>query len=234
MEIILKKKPKNPIIIEGFPGLGLISTIATEFLIKHLNAKSVGYIKAEEIPPVAAVHESRVVQPLELFYDKKSNLLIVHALSDVKGMEWEIAKTMIKLASMLKAKEIISIEGVMSSTETNNAYYLCSKDANSRRMAQAKILPLKEGIIMGVTAAMMLTDRSVPKSGIFVETHTKLPDSRSAAKAVEVLDSYLELKVDYKPLLKMAEEFEEKLKNILTQTKKSHEYQKQKELSYMG
>jgi len=234
MEIILKKKPKNPIIIEGFPGLGLISTIVTEFLIKHLNAKSIGYIKAEEIPPVAAVHESRVVQPLELFYDKKSNLLIVHALSDVKGMEWEIAKTMIKLASMLKAKEIISIEGIMSSTETNNAYYLCNKDANSRRMAQAKILPLKEGIIMGVTAAMMLTDRSVPKSGIFVETHTRLPDSRSAAKAVEVLDNYLGLKVDYKPLIKMAEEFEAKLKTLLTQTKKSQDYQKQKELSYMG
>jgi len=31
MKIILDKKPKNPIIIEGFPGFGLVSTIACEF-----------------------------------------------------------------------------------------------------------------------------------------------------------------------------------------------------------
>ena len=41
MELKLDKKPKNPIIIEGFPGFGFVGTIATEFLIDHLNAKPI-------------------------------------------------------------------------------------------------------------------------------------------------------------------------------------------------
>jgi predicted ATP-grasp superfamily ATP-dependent carboligase len=31
MEIKLKETPKNPVIIEGFPGFGLIGSIVTEF-----------------------------------------------------------------------------------------------------------------------------------------------------------------------------------------------------------
>ena len=36
MRIILKKKPKNPVLIEGFPGFGLVGTITTEYLINEL------------------------------------------------------------------------------------------------------------------------------------------------------------------------------------------------------
>jgi predicted ATP-grasp superfamily ATP-dependent carboligase len=44
MNLDLKEEPKNPTIIEGFPGFGFVSTIATEFLIKHLKAKKIGKI----------------------------------------------------------------------------------------------------------------------------------------------------------------------------------------------
>ncbi len=37
MEYEITVKPKSPIILEGFPGYGLVGTIVTEFLIKHLN-----------------------------------------------------------------------------------------------------------------------------------------------------------------------------------------------------
>jgi len=39
MNFELSKKPKNPIILEGFPGFGLVGTISTEYLIEHLNAE---------------------------------------------------------------------------------------------------------------------------------------------------------------------------------------------------
>ena len=77
-----------------------------------------------------------------------------------------------------------------------------------------KISPLKEGIIIGVTAALMLKDQTVNTTGIFVETHSNMPDSKSAAKIIEVLDGYLNLKVDFKPLLVAAEDFEKKLKEL--------------------
>jgi uncharacterized protein len=234
MEIKLNKKPKGPIIIEGFPGLGLIGTISTEFLIKHLGAESIGNIWSKNLMPIAAVHESRIVQPLEIFYSKKHNIVIVHALSDIKGMEWEISEALVKIYKDLGAKEIISLEGIMSKNENADAYFVASDNKVKKKMVSVQINELKEGIIMGVTAALMLKDKGVNSTGIFVGTHSKLPDSRSAAKAIEVLDKYLGLNVDYKPLLKAAEEFESKLKELLENTKNTMKHNKQKNLDYLG
>jgi len=95
------------------------------------------------------------------------------------------------------------------------------------------IQPLKEGIIMGVTASVMLRD-ILPVSCIFVETHSQLPDSRGAAKIIEVLDRYLGLKIDSKPLIQKAEQFEAKLKGMMQQREMATEQKDKRTLDYLG
>ncbi len=239
MKIHLQKKIKNPTVIGGFPGIGLIGTITTEFLIKHLGAKPVGYIWSEELMPIAAIHESKVIQPLEIYHDSKNNILLLHALSDIRAIEWKVGDALIELSKAVKAKEIICIEGVLSKTETMNSYYLTTNKKSEKQFNKIKdkvsIGPLKEGIIMGVTAAMLLRNTSIPMTGIFVETHSKMPDSKASARIIEVLDGYLGLKVDFKPLIKAAEEFEVQLKQLFAQQKTATEHKKDKEQqTYMG
>lgn len=233
LEIVLYKKPKSPIIIEGFPGLGLVSTITTEFLIKHLNAKSIGYMWSKKLIPIAAVHDAKIIQPLEVFYAEKENIVIVHALSDVRGLEWEISEALMDLYNMLKATQIITIEGIMSKGETSDVYFYTNDLKQKKKMEDTKILPLKEGIIVGVTAGVVLKEKEMNVTGIFIETHSKLPDSMSAAKAVKVLDSYLGLSVDAKPLEQAAAQFEEKLKDLFAQAKKTQDH-KETKVNYMG
>ncbi|MFH1638397.1 MAG: PAC2 family protein [Candidatus Woesearchaeota archaeon] len=234
MEIKLKHTPKNPIIIEGFPGIGLIATITTEFLIKHLNAEPIGSIWSKDIMPIAAVHDSKIVQPLEIFYDKKHNIVILHALSDVKGLEWDISSTLVDLYHQLGATEIISIEGIMSQGGSNNTYYLKSDEDKSQLFDSIKLGQLKEGIIVGVTAALLLKDRDIKTTGFFVETHSKLPDSKSAAKVVEVLNNYLKLELDTKPLMEAAEMMEKKIKALFEQTKHVMDHKKNMDIHYLG
>ena len=71
MEIKLSKKPKNPIIIEAFPGFGLVGTIAGEFLLEHLEVEQIGKIIFDEMPAMVAIHENKIVEPLGVFYNKK-------------------------------------------------------------------------------------------------------------------------------------------------------------------
>lgn len=235
MEIKLNKKPQNVRIIEGFPGLGLIATITTEYLIKHLNAESIGYIWSNELMPVAAVHESKLVQPLELYYDKKHNLVLIHVLTDVKGLEWRIGNALAKLYKMLKAKEIISIEGILSHNETHEAYALSDDKKRLNKLTSSGLKVMQEGIVVGVTAALMLNKSKIKSTGLFFETSSQLPDSRSAAKAVEILDKYLGLNVDYKPLIKSAEEMEEKLKKMVEHAKLSVDHKKGSKIpTYIG
>lgn len=240
MKIKLNKRLKNPVIIGGFPGIGLIGTITTEFLVKHLDAKPIGYIWSDKLMPMAAVHESKILQPLEMFHDPKHNILILHALSDIRGLEWQLGDALLELSKAVKAKEFICLEGVLSKSETSNMYYLTTSKTSEKAFNKIKdkvsIGPLKEGIIMGVTAAMLLRTVNTPMTGIFAETHSKLPDSKAAAKIIEVLDSYLGLKVDYKPLIKAAEEFEVQIKELLANAKATAEHKnaKTEHMNYMG
>ena len=231
VEIKLDKKPKNPTIIEGFPGIGFIASITTEFLIEHLKAEKIGKIEFNEQTPVVAIHNSKVVEPFGIFYSKKYNLIILHAINPVNNIEWKITDAIEQLVKALGAKEIISIEGVASINKDVNTYYFSKKF--SKKFNKINIQPLKEGIVMGVTASIILRD-TLPSSCIFIETHSQLPDSRAAAKVIETLDKYLGLEIDFKPLLQKAEEFESKLKTLMQQSKIATEEKEQKDLNYLG
>jgi len=235
MRYVLKEKPKNPIIIEGFPGFGLVGTIATEFLIKHLNAKQIGWIRMTEIPPVIAVHEGVAVEPLGIFYAKEKNIVILHALTNVQGFEWDISDILMKIASELKAKEIISLEGVGSEVPKDKG----NDEARAFYMAKAKLPkiksadPMTEGIIMGVTGSLVLK-KDINVTSIFAETHSSLPDSRAAAKVIKVLNEYLNLKVDASPLIKKAEMFEKNIKGLISKSQSASADAEKKKQNYFG
>ena len=229
MKIVLKKTPKNPIIIEGFPGFGLIGTITTEFLLEHLKAELIGEFEFEELSPVIAIHKSKIVNPMAVWYVPKRNMVILHTILNVKGYEWEIAKEILTMAKKMEAKEIISLEGVATDDPggEGKVYYYGDK-----KMESYGAQPVKESIIMGVTASLMLRYKKI--NCLFAASHSQLPDSKAAASLIEILDKYLNLKVDTGPLLKQAEEFEEKIKTILKNSDKTFKDADKKNMSYLG
>jgi len=236
MQIKLWKKPKNPILIEGFPGFGLVGTIASEFLIDHLKTEQIGKIMFEDMPPVVAIHQNKVVEPLGIFYCKKYNIVILHVITASTGFEWKLADALVDLAKQLNAKEIISLEGVGSNglKAASNSFYYSNKDDKKKVMENLGLKPLKEGIIMGVTGALMLKVDGRSLCCLFADTASNLPDSKAAARIIESLDKYLGLDVDPKPLMAQAAQFEDKLKGILGSSQKAQELSEKKKLSYVG
>ncbi len=230
MKIVLKKKPKNATIIEGFPGFGLIGTIATEFLIEHLKPELIGEFIYDELPPTVAIHKGELVRPMAVFYDKKHNLVILHTILNTKGNEWSVANEIVNMAKELEAKEIISIEGVATAQQKPKditVYYY-----GEPKFKDLGLKPVDESIIMGVTSAVMLKFDKM--KCLFAETNLGLPDSKAAAKIVEILNSYLGLKINTDPLLKQAAEFEGKIKTILKQSTDTVDTANKKNLSYLG
>ena len=236
MEAKLWKKPKNCIIIEGFPGFGLVGTIASEFLIEHLQTEQIGKIIFNDMPAMVAIHENKIVEPLGVFYNSKYNLVILHAITSAAHYEWEMANTVARITSDLNAKEIVSLEGVGSGedSEGNRVFYYANNEKNAKMFDKIGIPKLNEGIIIGVTGAILLRVEKTPISCLFAETHSNLPDSKAAAKIVEALDKYIGMNLDYKPLLEQAQKFEEKLKTILKKSQEAQEISDKKKLSYFG
>mgnify|MGYP001369867370 CR=1 FL=1 len=233
MKLILTKKPKNVKIIEGFPGFGLIGTIATEFLIEHLDTEKIGSIEADEVPAMIAVHQNKIVEPISIHYNKKYNIVLVHALNVTPQMSWNLADTIRELAKEVAAKEIISLEGVGSPPhpgESKVYYYSTKANKSLTNIAH----PLVEGIVVGVTGALMVREKSIPVTALFAEAESNLPDSKAAAAIIKALDQYAGLEVDYAPLLAQAKDFQQKLKGMMQKGKKAEGTVEKKRMTYVG
>jgi uncharacterized protein len=234
MELQLSQKPRNPTIITGFPGLGLVGTIASEFLIEHLGMEKIGKIVLKGTTAMVAVHQQKLVDAVSVYYDRKSNIVVVHALTSPQKQEWQLAEEINVLAKMLSAKEIICLEGVSgSSKKESQAFYFSTVESKKKQFEAAGLRPLDEGVILGLTAAL-LSSSPWSVTCIFAETASQLPDSKAAAALIKALDSYAGLQVDYKPLLVEAQKFEEKLRSILSQGQKAQELSEKKWMSYVG
>ena len=233
MELKLTKKPKGPLVIEGFPGFGLVGTIATEFLIEHLKCEKIGRYYFEDLPATIAVHNGDIIDPVSIYYNKEYNLVLIHAITAAAGIEWEAADLVLDICKRLEAKEILSIEGVGSARAANRVFYTTSDKKRASQLTKIGVDALEEGIIVGVTSSLLMK-ADLPITCIFAETHSSLPDSKAAAEVIKVLDKILGLKVDPGPLIDQAERFEAKLKQILEQTELAKEEKDKKQLSYVG
>jgi len=223
MKIHLHEKPQNVKLVLGFPGFGLVGTIATKFLIEHLDVKKIGEIESSKLLPLAAIHKNKLIGPLDLFYNKKYNLVIMQALSELAGSEWKMTEIVEELARTLNVKEIIILEGLPSDNTKDNAkgnlktYFYSS---NNAKAGDKLGLPmLQEGVMMGVTATVMLRLEDTPISVILAESPSKFPDSEAAARTIQALDKYWNMDIDYKPLMKAAKNFEVMLKELMEKVK---------------
>lgn len=236
----LKKKPKVKTVIEGFPGFGLVSTIATGFLIDHLQCEQIGKYWFEDGQPTIAIHGCKMVDPISVYYNKKYNVVIVHSISNTPGTEWKAADIVLDVARQVGATEIITLEGVGSSQtaeqEITRGFFFTTNEQNKKKFAKIGIDCLGEGVIVGVTGALQLKapQKGYDVTSLFAETHSNLPDSKAAAKIIELLDSYIGLKVNYQPLVKQANEFEKKLRGMLEQQQKAKELVDKKDIAYVG
>jgi uncharacterized protein len=231
---ILKKIKRGPVVIEGFPGFGLIGSIVTEFLISHLSCEKLDQHYFDELPANIAIHEGKIVEPIGIYYNSRFNIVILHSIVTGAGIEWKAADFIINLCQKIKAKELICIEGVGSGQESKGrTFYFCTNQKRNEELKKLELKPLNEGIIMGVTSALLLKNK-MPITCIFGETESNMPDNNAAANIVETLDKILGLDVDSKPLRESAKLFEKKFKQILQQIQSASEEKDKKTLSYVG
>lgn len=242
MEIILDRKPKSPIVISGFPGVGMVGAIAAEFLIQHLNTEKIGKVILDKSPALVAIHEGKLIEPFSVHYSKKHNIVVIHSILAVPGTEWQAADALLKICTTLNARELISVEGVANSSTANEEtqsrgsriFYYTNTEAKGKALARQKLESLKEGIIMGPTSAVLIKTGKLPVTCIFAQTYDSMPDSNAAAQVIKALDSYLGLKVDFKPLLQLATKFEQKLRSIMAQSRQAEDLRDKKQMSYVG
>jgi uncharacterized protein len=227
MKIELTKKPSVPTIIVGFPGVGLVGPIVTEFLIEHMKTEQIGRFVYDELPAMVPIHKGKIVHPMAVHYSAKHNTVIVYTILNLKKNEWQVAKAIGELAQELGAKEVLCIDGATAIGEEEAIYTF-----GNPQLVSLGAKPMEESVVIGAAGAMLLDSQRV--SCIFASTQLEMPDSKAAASVVKFLDKYMGLDVDYQPLLEQAAQFEEKLKGMMAQSQQALTAADRKSMDYLG
>lgn len=200
------KKPdvKNPILIEGLPGLGLVGKIAIRHLIKQLKAEKFAFLYSPHFPYFVIVSKKGNVRLLRgTFYAWKNekgerDLVLFTGDSQAQTIEgqYEISDRILDFAKQNGVKLIITIGGYRMEAKDKPKVVAAATSQellDKALKAGAEISPTGSPIVG--TAGLILGlshSRGIDSLCLLGETRGYLPDPKSAKSVLEILQTMLD------------------------------------------
>ena len=211
-------------IIDGFPSVGLVSTITANYLIDVLELEQIGIMDSKFFPTVSIVRNGVPLYPVRI-YAGKGVCIFISEFQPAPKLIRPIAETILAFAKRKGASTIISPEGLVLDSEGENpeevaVYALGSTQETRDLLAKHKIEQFGNGIITGVSGVLLNLGKKegVNAISILAEANPNYPDARAAAKVIEAIDKLLPgTKIDVKPLYTEAENIEKTLRMMQKQ-----------------
>jgi uncharacterized protein len=189
----------NPILIEGFPGLGLVGKIAIRYLVKQLSAKRFAYLYSPHFPYFVLVNKKGNIRLLRgSFYYWKNpkgmhDLILFTGDSQSQTIEgqYEIADRVLDFSEKHNVKTIITIGGYRMEAKDKPKVYvaattqgLLDKALNAGATVSTSGSPIvgTAGLILGLAHF-----RKIEALCLLGETRGYLPDPMAARSVLEVL-----------------------------------------------
>lgn len=216
-------------IIEGFPDVGLVGTIATSYLTSQLNNSIVGHLRIEHIPPVLAVHRAKVYEPCRVYLCSTNGIGKLYVTySDVPipppSME-QVASALLELSSKIGVTKVICVGGIAEPMRLDidrPQVFVLSNDEDllNASLATGHTMPFENGFITGIKAALV---REANKRGMKIlvalaQSHFAYPDPGAAAEIIVFLNKFFNMDVPVDPLLKEAEQLRIRLRDLMRRT----------------
>jgi uncharacterized protein len=222
---------KDGIVIAGFPSIGLVSTIAANYLIDALNLKQIGCVTSSQFPALSVVHTGAPLSPVRIYAGTKPGAgKIVVFVSEFKpkpNLINSISETIMQWVCDKECKLLISpegmvVEGKSSEDEANVEAYAIGSTESARNMLMSKdIAQFKNGIIAGVSGVLLNLgkQKKIDVISILAEAHPNYPDARAAAAAINIMGLIMGVEINVKPLYEESERIEMQLQKMHKQAK---------------
>lgn len=223
VQVILEKEPsvKNPILIEGFPGIGLVGNIASQYIVNELNMTYLGSMSSKFFPPLAVLLGGVVNMPVRIYEDAGKGIIVLTADIPVHPLaSYDVGKEIVSWAESINAKEMVCLAGITVMTEQHRVFGAVSrKDLLERIKDVTEIFEL--GTITGITGSIMneCRVRNLPAICLLGETASADPDPRAAIATVETLNKIYNLGVSTNKLSEQAEQIEVQMAQLAQQLK---------------
>ena len=209
---LTKVELKNPILVEGFPGLGMVGSIATKYLVKQLKAQKLAILHSPHFPYHVIVNKKGGARLLrgEFYFWKneagENDFIFLTGDSQAQTIEgqFEVANSILDFAEKKKVKTIITIGGYRNEVEDTPKVVAASTNPDLfERALKAKAVSSDAGTPIVGTAGLLLglaKFRKMDAVCLLGETRGYLPDPKTAKSVIEVLQGLLDVNVDLKGL----------------------------------
>ncbi len=242
---LAKPKIKEPVLIEGLPGIGNVGKIAIDFLIESVKAKKIIDIHSHYFPHSVFINEKNLVDVpvLSIYYKKIKKQDFLFLAGDIQPIDepscYEFCETVIDYGEKLSCKEVVTLGGIgLQKIPKKPKVFITGTDKKfikSFPNTSNSIYGIV-GPIIGVTGVLLgsAQRKNMQAAALLAQTfaHPAYLGIKGAKQTLGVLNKKYTLGLN---LLKLSEEIDEIEKEISQRTKATTEVpSKVPELNYFG
>jgi len=220
---------KGATVIDGFPSVGLVSSIVANYIVNTLNLEQIAIMDSPHFPALSLIKNSEPCSPVRIYANRKKEhdgeqiVVFISEFQPPENLIKPIARALIDWSQDERCSRIISPEGVIPNTEENGegekkeVYGISSTQSGRKILKDVDISGFDEGVITGV-AGVLLNEgkkRDFDVIALLAEANPEYPDARAAGNIIKTMDRmFLHIDIDPQPLFAKAEEIEKEIKKI--------------------
>ncbi|HEX9906887.1 MAG TPA: PAC2 family protein [Thermoplasmata archaeon] len=221
---------RNAVIIDGFPSVGLVSSIVANYLIALLKMEYIAVLDSDSFPTLSLIRNGEPLGPArvyarpELKEGEQQIVVFSTELQPSANLLRDIGTAILDFAENQRCRLVISAGGlIIERDETDETadrgevavYGIGSTDSATALLMKADAEPFVEGVISG-TAGVLLNEgkrRNLDVITLLAEARPDTADARAAALILAAIDQMvLHMNLNVEPLCKEAEKLEAQLK----------------------
>ena len=219
---------KNAVAIVGYPSIGLVSSIASNFMSRELKLELVAEIESPDFPPYTVMQNGVPMPQMRIFSGFREE-----QVEDDGGIDCEdiviitsefvprvehirsIATALLDWFEEKDIKTVIALDGIpMFSPDLYEIIGAGSTDNAREIMERYQIEPFNNGMIRGIPGVLLYEGslRGIDIITILGSARSDIPDPIGAAHLLEPIQRMIpEIKLDMEPLYQEASDLDRRL-----------------------
>lgn len=228
-EYKLDAKLSKAVAIVGFPSVGLVGSIAANFIARTMELERIATIISKDFPPYTIIHEGVPSPPVRIYAGERKCedglrcdqlVVIMSEFMPKPDLIKPVTDIILEWCRKKEIGMIVTLEGINIGEpgEEAQTYGVGSTPHAREMMEKYGVKGMNDGMVSGISGVLLF---EAERLGIDVicllgPARLEMPDARGAARLLEIVGKMIpEVKLDPEPLYKEAEQIEQQMKTAM-------------------